>query len=190
MSTRAHLSTPVGRQFGIDLARHTPRVAGQSYGISSIPSLPSPRHPHLGLRGHHLDGGNFDAHPVRRPDSRRGHGGGGGSARQPQPPRGPPPSGALRQPRQVGQAGGGGEPMLEQELQLRSELEKEYDTGALTLDIMMPIYAEVERKRIKALDHAEQLESKLSKLHSKNDELVGVAAPGSACLAAHTCPYF
>jgi hypothetical protein len=161
-SQRNMMATPPSRPldkgaFGVDMARVTPRVAGQSYGVSSIPHLPAAngtfRKPSKvpAVIGVHLDGMEFGVPGFHsdRPRSRRS-----GRGRDPRPPSAPRPDVGHRV---VAQNAG--------------ITEDKYDAGALTLDVMMPIYAELEKNKIASDGRAASIAQQLADLQSDNDKL-------------------
>ena len=179
------------RQFGVDMARVTPRVAGQSYGVSSIPSLPPASQRQINLAGVKLDTAEADrGSGAPRPTSRRGgnrksrsSAEGSASARSASPRRRTHTVGGdLLEPRppsapQTEQLMVGTVPFAAAEHKMHIEnagiLDHHYDAGALSLDVMMPIYAELERKFIRSVTQASSLGEELGVVQKNNAVLLG-----------------
>ena len=143
------------------MARETPRVAGEEYGVSSIPM-----HPPVG---------------IQRPEDI------GLSSRQ----LAAPPREVGRQPAGVGLVSriGVGAPHPPPEPHPARKLQEEQsisdfvddvapkiDVEGLTMDIMMPIYAELEKKAMEAERRAEDANDTIVQLQKKKDKLMARVA--------------
>eukprot|EP01045_Picozoa_sp_COSAG04_P025060 COSAG04_NODE_3225_length_3029_cov_2.159044_2_plen_639_part_00 len=118
----------VAEEWGVDMARVVPRVAGEEYGVSSIPTLPpAVRQPaDIGLT----------TRQVVDPSPRRA------AQMQPHPPAEPHPSARAAPSQSVEEFIG--------------SVSDKMDVGGLTMDIMMPIYAELEKKALEAEHRADE----------------------------------
>ena len=118
----------VAEEWGVDMARVVPRVAGEEYGVSSIPTLPpAVRQPaDIGLTTRQVVG----------PSPRRA------AQMQPHPPAEPHPSARAAPSQSVEEFIG--------------SVSDKMDVGGLTMDIMMPIYAELEKKALEAEHRADE----------------------------------
>jgi hypothetical protein len=155
----------VAQEWGVDMARVTPRIAGEDYGVSSIPTHPPVvRAPEdVGLSTKQMEGpGRHAQHPSARRApagttlARVGVG-------EPHPPHEPHPG---RKP-----------PQREQSISdFVDSVAPKIDVGGLTMDIMMPIYAELEKKAMEAERRAEDAAEKIVELEKKKDKLMARVA--------------
>lgn len=156
----------VAQEWGVDMARVTPRVAGEEYGVSSIPTHPpvvrAPEDVGLSARG--MRGGQRQAQP---PTSQRAPAGTTLASRigvgQPHPPADPHPG---RKP-----------PEREQSISdFVDSVAPKIDVGGLTMDIMMPIYSELEKKAMEAERKAEEAAVRIVELEKKKQTLLSRVA--------------
>ncbi len=154
----------VAQEWGVDMARVTPRVAGEDYGVSSIPSHPPVVHvpEDVGLSARAMQGP-----PPRQvaqpPTVQRAPAGTTLASRvgvgQPHPPAEPHPG---RKP-----------PQREQSIsEFVDSVAPKIDVGGLTMDIMMPIYSQLEKKAMEAERRAEEAADTIAALEKKKDKLM------------------
>ena len=141
----------VAQEWGVDMARATPRVAGEIYGVSSIPTHPPVvRRPEdIGLSTRHMEGAPQKASVGLA--TRIGVG-------EPHPPSEPHPARKLQEEQSISE--------------FVDSVAPKIDVGGLTMDIMMPIYAELEKKAVEAERRAEDASEMIVELQKKKDKLM------------------
>ncbi len=161
------LEARVAQEWGVDMARVMPRVAGEDYGVSSIPSHPPVVHApeDVGLSARAMQAPPRQVEQPRQ--VQRAPAGAALASRigigQPHPPVDPHP--------------GRKAPQREQSIsEFVDSVAPKIDVAGLTMDIMMPIYSELERKAMEAERRAEEAADTIAALNKKKDKLMSRVA--------------
>ena len=179
----------LAKEWGVDMARVTPRVAGEEYGVSSIPTHPPVVHApeDVGLSARAMQGPpprqlQPQSQPQPQPQSQSQ------SQSQPQPRPQPQPPPSQRAPAGASLNGrlGVGDPhppadphpgrkILQRDVSVSEFVDSvapKIDVAGLTMDIMMPIYSELEKKAMEAEQRAGEAAATIARLQKTKEKLM------------------